>query len=369
MAIYTLQMQTFSRSDGSNSPSLAAYRSGERIRDERTGRSYDHTGRQDVMHKEILLPNRFAGSDTSWATDRSTLWNAAETAEKRRDSRVAREYMIALPAELTHPQRVDVVRGFAQELADRYGFAVDAAVHAPRNFRGSDPRNFHAHLLATTREVSREGLGRKTTLELSDNNRRDLGLGGTREELFYVRRRWAEVANAALESAHVAARIDHRSLAAQGITREPMLRIPRVSYEIERRGGHSFVAERIREDHRARLEQQRTAPESRTGEAGRNRAGSEDIARQSVENWLQYRREHPEAADPGDLARRAVENWRQYRREHPELAGSRDLARESAEKWARYQRDVDKLGEARAAEIHLQPNPAAGHDRDYDFGL
>jgi ATP-dependent exoDNAse (exonuclease V) alpha subunit len=355
MAIYSLQMQTFSRSQGSNAPSLAAYRSGERIRDERSGRTYDHTDRQDVMHKEILLPARFGGADMSWATDRSTLWNAAEIAEKQKNARVAREYMIALPRELTHTQRVNVVRGFAQELAERYGFAVDAVVHAPRNFRGSDPRNFHAHLLATTREVSREGLGRKTTFDLNDDNRRKLGLGRGVEELFYVRRRWAELANTALESAHVGARIDHRSLAAQGIARERKLWIPRVPYEIERRGGRSVVAEQIRKDHRARLEPrhepqrghepQRTSPESRSPERERQRAGSEDIARQAIENWRQYRRERLKSDEP------------------------RDLARESAEKYAQYRRDVDKLGKARAAEIHLQRTPAAGYDRDYDFGL
>jgi ATP-dependent exoDNAse (exonuclease V) alpha subunit len=344
MAIYTLQMQTFSRSYGSNAPSLAAYRSGERIRDERSRRTYDHTDRQDVMHKEILLPARFAGADMSWAADRSTLWNAAEIAEKQKNARVAREYMIALPEELTHTQRVNVVRGFAQELAERYGFAVDAVVHAPRNFRGSDTRNFHAHLLATTREVSQEGLGRKTTFDLNDDKRRELGLGRGVEELFYVRRRWAEVANTALESAHVDARIDHRSLAAQGITRERKLWIPRVPYEIERRGGHSVVAEQMRKDQRARLEPrhepQRTSPESRSAERDRQRACSEDIARQAIENWLQYRREK-------------------------ESSGKREpTAQESAEKWAQYQRDKVKLGEARAAEIHLQRTPAAGLDRD-----
>jgi ATP-dependent exoDNAse (exonuclease V) alpha subunit len=333
MALYFLNMKTFGRSDGGSAPSAAAYRSGERIRDERTGRTYDHTDRQDVMHKEILLPPRFTGADMSWATDRSTLWNAAEAAESRKNARVAREYLIAVPEELSHPQRVDVVRGFAQELAERYGFAVDVAVHAPRNFQGSDPRNFHAHLLATTREVSSEGLGRKTTLDLSDENRRMLGLGPAVRELLHVRRRWAEVANTALEAAHVDARIDHRSLAAQGITRGRKLWIPRVPYEIERRGGRSVVAEQIRKDHRERLE------------PDRQRAGSEDIARQAIENWRQYRREQ-------------------------ESSGKREpTAQESAEKWVQYQRDKVELGEARAAEIHLQQTPAAGRDRDYDFGL
>jgi hypothetical protein len=198
--------------------------------------------------------------------------------------------------------------------------AVDVAVHAPRAFRGSDPRNFHAHLLATTREVALEGLGRKTTLDLNDESRLMLGLGPAVRELLYVRRRWAEVANVALESAHVDARIDHRSLAVQGIAREPKLWIPRVPYEIERRGGHSVVAERIREDHRARHEPPPAAPESRGPERDRHSA-SEERARQSVENWLQYRRE------------------------------------------------VIEYGEARAAERHFERTPATERGPEYDLGL
>src|SRR6202789_724666 len=318
MGLYFLDMKTFNRSQGSSGPSLAAYRSGERIRDERTRHTYDHTDRRDVMHKEILLPSRLAGVDMSWATDRSALWNVAEAAEKRKDARVAREYLVAVPSELTHPQRVNVVRGFAQDLADRYGFAVDVALHAPRNFLGSDPRNFHAHLLATTREVSRGGLGRKTTLDLNGERRLQLGLGPGVKELFYARQRWAEVANLALESAHVDARIDHRSLAAQGITREPKLWIPRVPDEIERRGGRSIVAEQIRENHRARHEPrhepQSTAPESRSPE----------------------RRERLQAGEPPDLARESAENWAQYRREKEKYGERWPTAEESAEKWVQY---------------------------------
>lgn len=319
MAFYFLNLKMFGRSDGSSAPGAAAYRSGERIRDERTGRTHDHTHRQDVMHKEILFPARFAAADMSWVTDRSTLWNAAEAAEQRKNSRVAREYLMAVPDELSHERRVHLVRGFAQELSERYGFAVDVTIHAPRDFPGSDPRNFHAHLLTTTREVAPDGLRRKTTLDLSDSNRRALGLGPAVRELLHVRRRWAEVANEALASAHIDARIDHRTLAAQGIAREPKLWIPRVPYEIERRGGHSVVAERIREDHRSRLEPHPAprGPEPR----GLEPRGPEDVSRRSLEKWLQYRR------------------------------------------------DVLKYGEARAAELHLGPDRAAGRTRDYDLGL
>src|SRR5471032_939916 len=88
------------------------------------------------------------------------------------NARVAREYLVALPVELSPRQRLSLVRGFSQKLTDRYGFAVDFAIHAPRDFPGSDPRNFHAHLLTTTREVKVEGLGAKTTLDMNDASRR-----------------------------------------------------------------------------------------------------------------------------------------------------------------------------------------------------
>src|SRR3984957_11509834 len=81
VAVYFLNIKTFGRSGGSSAVSAAAYRSGERIRDERTGKTYDRSERQDVMHKEIVLPSRFADEDMTWARDRASLWNAAESAE------------------------------------------------------------------------------------------------------------------------------------------------------------------------------------------------------------------------------------------------------------------------------------------------
>src|SRR5258708_5957070 len=118
MAVYFLNLKTFGRSGGSSAVSAAAYRA-----DERTGRTYDHTGRQDVLHKEIVLPGHLADSDMSWAKERAQLWNAAESAESRKNARVAREYLVALPVELDPDQRVSLVRGFSQELVDRYRFA------------------------------------------------------------------------------------------------------------------------------------------------------------------------------------------------------------------------------------------------------
>jgi ATP-dependent exoDNAse (exonuclease V) alpha subunit len=298
MAIYYLNMKTFGRAGGSSAASAAAYRSGERIRDERTGRTYDHSERQDVLHKEIVLPGRFADEDMAWARDRASLWNAAESAETRKNARVAREYLVALPVELSPPQRLEVVRGFSQELSDRYGFAVDFAIHAPRDFPGSDPRNFHAHLLATTREVGVEGLGAKTTLEMRDGDRRKLGLPPVINELVHVRERWAAVTNEALQQAHQAARIDHRSLDAQGIDREPRPQIPRAAFEMERLGTRSVVADRMRQDYESRVQarlervagRETHVPSEPTAKAPVAKPQSlEDIRREARENWLRLR--------------------------------------------------------------------------------
>ena len=317
MAVYFLNLKTFGRSGGSSAASAAAYRAGERIHDERTGRTYDHSERQDVMHKEIVLPSRFAGEDMAWARDRASLWNAAESAEVRKNARVAREYLVALPVELSAAQRVGLVRGFSQELSDRYGFAVDVAIHAPRDFPDSDPRNFHAHLLTTTREVKVEGLGAKTTLDMNDGDRRKLGLEPAINELLHVRARWATVTNEALQEAHVAARIDHRTLEAQGIDREPRPYIPRAAFEMERRGYRSVVAERMREDYKAREQARLERSAAREGAgaardgAGDARDGADAAKPVVAESTAPGPDNKPQSL--GDIQQAAVENWLRYR--------------------------------------------------------
>ncbi len=127
------------------------------------------------------------------------------------NARVAREYLVLLPHELDPERRIELARRFAGELSDRYGFGVDLAVHAPRPYAGSDPRNFHAHLLATTRSITNTGLGEKTEIEWHDIRRIRAGLGSSVNELLHVRRRWAEHANEALAAAGLDVRIEHRS--------------------------------------------------------------------------------------------------------------------------------------------------------------
>jgi ATP-dependent exoDNAse (exonuclease V) alpha subunit len=295
VAIYFLNIKTFGRGSGSSAVSAAAYRSGEKLHDDRSGRTYDHSARLDVLHKEIVLPEQYAHEDMGWARDRGSLWNTVEQAETRRNARVAREYLVALPAELSTAQQVGLMRGFSQELTERYRFAVDAALHAPRDYPDSDPRNFHAHLLATTREVRLEGLGAKTTLEMHDIKRHELGLKPAIHEYLHVRERWATIANEALEEARVPARIDHRTLSAQGIEREPRAHIPRPAFEMERHGFRSFVAERVRADHAERVAARLRAATPESPAAGQS---LEEIRRRAREEWLRIR-------DGGDRLREA----------------------------------------------------------------
>jgi hypothetical protein len=287
VAIFFFNTTSVGRSDGRTAIGAAAYRAGERLRDERTGKLYNYASRQDVLHKEITLPSHFAGDAASWARDRATLWNAAEYAESRGNARVAREYLLALPHELNAQQRVHLTRALSREIADRYGVAVDAAIHAPR--AAGDARNFHVHLLATTRELTRTGLGSKAGSELSGRQRFERGLGRYDDELRALRGRTATLVNSELQAAQVAVRVDHRTLAEQGIERESRARLPWGAYRAEARGLRSAIAERVREKYRARVA-------ARTQSAGLQ--SLEDIRRQARENWLQMRAGATMAAMP-----------------------------------------------------------------------
>ena len=106
MAVYHLTTKPISRAMGRSGPAASAYRSAEIVHDHSTGETWDYTRKQGVEHSEIVLPTSAAERDIHWARDREQLWNAAEAAEKRKDARVAREYEIALPHELSREERL-----------------------------------------------------------------------------------------------------------------------------------------------------------------------------------------------------------------------------------------------------------------------
>jgi ATP-dependent exoDNAse (exonuclease V) alpha subunit len=197
MAIYHLRATMISRSAGRSATAAAAYRSAERIHDQRTGLSFDYRARSGVEHVEVLAPER----SPEWVQDRAALWNAVELAETRKNSQVAREIRVALPAELNREQRIELVRDFCQRSFVDRGMVADIALHAPG--REGDERNHHAHILLTTREIGLEGF----TTKNRDWNAKEL--------LEAWREAWAHDSNHALERCGHEARIDHRTLEAQ----------------------------------------------------------------------------------------------------------------------------------------------------------
>lgn len=229
MSIYSASLKTVSRSAGRSATAAAAYRLGEVIEDERTGERHDYTRRGGVEGTFAFAP---AGTAPLPA---NKLWNAAEAAETRKNSTVARELLIALPHDLDPAQRESLTRKIAAQVADRYGVAGSVGIHAPD--AEGDQRNLHAHILFTTRSVDQDGkLGAKTRV-LDDKKTGPA-------ETIWIRKMVEQETNAALEAAGVESRVDCRSLKdqraaalaagerdkAQELDREPTIHLgPRVT--------------------------------------------------------------------------------------------------------------------------------------------
>ena len=155
----------------------SAYRSGEDLTDERTGDRHDYSRRSGVDHAEIIAPDQAP----DWVRDRAQLWNAAEVAERRRDSQVAREVMVALPKELEAQKQRGLVREFCRQEFAGQGMVADVAYH------GTGSENPHAHILLTMRRIEGQGFGKK---ERSWNGK---------ERLEGWREAWADRTNRALD--------------------------------------------------------------------------------------------------------------------------------------------------------------------------
>jgi len=196
--------------------------------DERTGEIHDYRKKGGIEHCEIILP----GTSPSWATDRSQLWNAAELAEKRINSTVAREFELGVPKEFTREQGIELVRDFTEQLVEKHGFAAEYAIHKDNRYKwDGTEKNFvgyHGHVLCTTRRLTSDGLGNKTR-ELD-------GMQAGRENIEYWRERWAVTVNRHLELVGSSQRIDHRCLKEQGIDREPSQHLGPTATTFERRG-------------------------------------------------------------------------------------------------------------------------------------
>ena len=248
VAIYHLSMKPLCRTQGRSAVAAAAYRAGELLTNERDGVVHAYTGRRGIDHTEIVLPQGLVGGGgdsepgvagasavADWAGDRGSLWNAAEFAEKRSDARTAREFILALPHELDDAQRLELTRGFASHLADRYGAAVDVAIHQPHE--GKDLRNRHAHLLMTTRRVLPGGFGEKTLLEWDNKRLLSQNLPTSQMQLRTIRQDWEEHTNRALGRAGHDVWVDHRSHLERGLEIEPTQHVGVHATGVVRRGG------------------------------------------------------------------------------------------------------------------------------------
>ncbi len=228
MAIYHLHVKVIGRKSGSSAVASAAYRSGSRLRDERLDRSHDFSAKRGVVHSEVLLPENVP---EAWG-DRERLWNKVEAFEIRKDAQLAREVEFAIPREMSEAQGIELARDFARgEFVDR-GMIADLNVHWDMAEDGM-PKP-HAHVMLTMRAVDENGFGQK----VREWNRTEM--------VERWRERWAELANERLAELDIDARIDHRSLEAQGLALEPQSQIGAPAKRIEVRGieGEGLEADR-----------------------------------------------------------------------------------------------------------------------------
>jgi Ti-type conjugative transfer relaxase TraA len=227
MAIYHLHVKVIGRKSGSSAVASAAYRSASRLRDERLDRAQDFSGKRGVVHSEVMLPENAPGA---WR-DRERLWNDVEAFEVRKDAQLAREVEFAIPREMTQAQGIELARDFVRaEFVDR-GMIADLNVHWDIAEDGM-PKP-HVHVMLTMRAVDKNGFGQK----VRDWNRTEM--------VERWRERWAELANERLAELDIDARIDHRSLEAQGIALEPQSQIGAPAKRIE---GQTIADEGIEAD-------------------------------------------------------------------------------------------------------------------------
>ena len=274
MAIYHLEAKMISRGAGRSAAAAAAYLSCSRIYNDYDGVQHDYTRKQGLVWQQVFLPEY---APQEWQ-DREKLWNAVEALEKAKDSRLAREFVVALPIELNREQQISLIETFVQDQFVSDGMCADAAIH------DTDGHNPHAHILLTVRPLDeqrrwqyktekeylcmkngeergftaaeylnaqKEGwekqypykVGKKKVymvpsaaeaqgLVRADKHPKSSRYGrqnpitlrwNSKEQLVQWRESWAAAANRSLEQAGREERIDHRSHAARGMEETPTI--------------------------------------------------------------------------------------------------------------------------------------------------
>jgi len=232
MAIYHVNIKSYSRGKGHSSVAAAAYRAGFNLRDTKNGTVHKYKGRGGIVCQEMLAPK----GAPEWCLDVRSFWDINEMHETRSNARLAREVEISLPNSLDSKQRHHLAIDLGRLMVDRYQVAVLVAVHAPS--KKGDQRNHHVHLLLSARKVDATGLGERACAAF------DARQGAGAAEMKILRGKIASVINAHLIMASVNARVDHRTLRAQAadkarqglheearaLSRDPIRRIPKDSF-------------------------------------------------------------------------------------------------------------------------------------------
>lgn len=246
VAIYHLRAKIIQRSNGQSAVKSASYRHGERLWDERLHRAFSYR-KPDVRHSAILAPE----GAPEWVQSRYELWNRAEAAETRINAQTAREVELTLPRELDRPAQIALVHGYIRDHFVARGMVADVAIHAPLGADGLEQP--HAHVMLTMRRLdpsTKTGFARTKARDWNEDPKIEAALRAAKDafraaetpelaaavealdkqrNIHVWRAAWSAHVNDALDAAGSAARVDHRTLAAQGIARlaQPYLGIAR----------------------------------------------------------------------------------------------------------------------------------------------
>lgn len=248
MAIFRAETKHITRGKNHNVVAAAAYRSGEKLTDTNQfnpdAKTHDYTKKQGIMAKGIILPRSLI--EQNFTIDRQQLWSSVEQHETTKRSikgsrlkqtaRLAREWLLALPTELSDEENEQLTAEFTQRLADDLNVIGDYCIHKPTvaNYKPKldyiesydpdtgklektrvydleatepDNRNIHAHIMFTTRKVELDNgslvFGDKADSEMADWSRKKVGLCSGRDYLKEIRHLWADMINKRLKQKHI----------------------------------------------------------------------------------------------------------------------------------------------------------------------
>ena len=237
MAQFSMRADTIKRSKGQSIMAAAAYRAGEKLRDDRQGMVHDFRHKSiGVVHKELMYPD----NSPAWVQgiSREDFWNRVDAFEKRKDAQTARDMRIMIPREIPVKDRIPMVRAYVDRCFVSKGMVADVCFH---NTTASDGREQpHAHILLTMRPLAEHGFSLKSRHDWVPDPTGAVHANGRpvmvesnpdswNSAIYYEKCRedWEKTANDALARIGSAARIDRRSLAERGLARlpEPALRL------------------------------------------------------------------------------------------------------------------------------------------------